>query len=33
MTQLLAGTPGLFRDRDLFIHDGKKLRRFRNELD
>ena len=29
MTQALAGTTGLFRDRDLFIHDGKKLRRFR----
>jgi murein DD-endopeptidase MepM/ murein hydrolase activator NlpD len=29
MTQVLAGTTGLFRDRDLFIHDGKKLRRFR----
>lgn len=28
MTQVLAGT-ALFRDRDLFIHDGKKLRRFR----
>jgi len=28
MTQVLAST-GLFRDRDLFIHDGKKLRRFR----
>ncbi|HUP67563.1 MAG TPA: M23 family metallopeptidase [Sphingomicrobium sp.] len=29
MTQLLAATTGLFRDRDLFIHDGSKLRRFR----
>jgi murein DD-endopeptidase MepM/ murein hydrolase activator NlpD len=29
MTQVLAGTTALFRDRDLFIHDGKKLRRFR----
>ncbi|HEY8591758.1 MAG TPA: M23 family metallopeptidase [Sphingomicrobium sp.] len=30
MTQALAGaTTGLFRDRDFFIHDGKKLRRFR----
>ncbi len=29
MTQVLAGTTTLFRDRDLFIHDGKKLRRFR----
>src|SRR5690348_4479320 len=28
MTQVLAGT-ALFRDRDLFIHDGRKLRRFR----
>jgi murein DD-endopeptidase MepM/ murein hydrolase activator NlpD len=29
MTQVLAGTSALFRDRDLFIHDGSKLRRFR----
>jgi murein DD-endopeptidase MepM/ murein hydrolase activator NlpD len=29
MTQVLAATTGLFRDRDLFIHDGAKLRRFR----
>src|SRR5947199_4205301 len=29
MTQVLAVTSGLFRDRDLFIHDGSKLRRFR----
>ena len=29
MTQLLAGTTAVFRDRDLFIHDGAKLRRFR----
>jgi murein DD-endopeptidase MepM/ murein hydrolase activator NlpD len=29
MTHVLAGTTALFRDRDLFIHDGKKLRRFR----
>src|SRR4051794_41851701 len=29
MTQALAATTGLFRDRDLFIHDGSKLRRFR----
>jgi murein DD-endopeptidase MepM/ murein hydrolase activator NlpD len=29
MTQVLAGTNALFRDRDLFVHDGKKLRRFR----
>jgi murein DD-endopeptidase MepM/ murein hydrolase activator NlpD len=29
MTQVLAGTTALFRDRDLFIHDGRKLRRFR----
>ena len=29
MTQVLAGTTALFRDRDLFIHDGRKLRRLR----
>ena len=29
MTQMLAITNGLFRDRDLFVHDGSKLRRFR----
>ncbi len=29
MTQILATTTGLFRDRDFFIHDGTKLRRFR----
>ena len=29
MTQLVAVTTGLFRDRDLFVHDGSKLRRFR----
>jgi murein DD-endopeptidase MepM/ murein hydrolase activator NlpD len=29
MTQVLAATGALFRDRDLFIHDGSKLRRFR----
>ena len=29
MTQVLAATSGLFRDRDLFVHDGSKLRRFR----
>ena len=29
MTHALVGTTALFRDRDLFIHDGKKLRRFR----
>ena len=29
MTQVLAVTTGLFRDRDLFVHDGFKLRRFR----
>ena len=29
MTQVLAATTGLFRDRDLFVHDGFKLRRFR----
>ena len=29
MTQVLAATGALFRDRDLFVHDGSKLRRFR----
>ncbi len=29
MTQVLAVTTALFRDRDLFIHDGSKLRRLR----
>ncbi len=29
MTQVLATATGLFRDRDLFVHDGSKLRRFR----
>jgi murein DD-endopeptidase MepM/ murein hydrolase activator NlpD len=29
MTQVLAATSTLFRDRDLFVHDGSKLRRFR----
>jgi len=29
MTYVMAGTTALFRDRDFFIHDGKKLRRFR----
>ena len=29
MTQVLAATGGLFRDRDLFVHDGSKLRRIR----
>ena len=29
MTQVLAATTTLFRDRDLFVHDGSKLRRFR----
>ena len=29
MTQVLAATGALFRDRDLFVHDGPKLRRFR----
>ena len=29
MTQVLAATATLFRDRDLFIHDGSSLRRFR----
>ena len=29
MTQVLVATSGLFRDRDLFVHDGSKLRRFR----
>jgi len=29
MTQVLAATGALFRDRDLFIHDGSRPRRFR----
>ena len=29
MTQVLAATGALFRDRELFVHDGSKLRRFR----
>ncbi len=29
MAQVLAAATGLFRDRDFFIHDGSKLRRFR----
>jgi len=29
MTQVLAATGVLFRDRELFVHDGSKLRRFR----
>src|SRR5437763_10985757 len=29
MTQVLAVASGVFRDRDLFVHDGSKLRRFR----
>src|SRR5690348_18396804 len=29
MSHVLAATNGLFRDRDFFIHDGSKLRRFR----
>lgn len=29
MTQLAIATSGLFRDRDLFVHDGSKLRRIR----
>ena len=29
MTQVMAATGALFRDRDLFVHDGSKLRRFR----
>jgi murein DD-endopeptidase MepM/ murein hydrolase activator NlpD len=29
MTQLAIATSGLFRDRDLFVHDGAKLRRIR----
>ena len=28
MTQALSANAGLFRDRDLFIHDGSRLRRF-----
>jgi len=29
MTHVLAATTTLFRDRDLFVHDGSRLRRFR----
>jgi murein DD-endopeptidase MepM/ murein hydrolase activator NlpD len=29
MAQVLAASAGLFRDRDLFVHDGSRLRRFR----
>jgi murein DD-endopeptidase MepM/ murein hydrolase activator NlpD len=29
MTAVLAGATTLFRDRDLFVHDGSRLRRFR----
>jgi len=29
MTKVLATTSGLFRDRDFFVHDGTRLRRFR----
>jgi len=29
MTHVFVGTTALFRDRDLFVHDGSKLRRFR----
>ncbi|GAA4724604.1 M23 family metallopeptidase [Sphingomonas lutea] len=29
MTQVLAAATGLFRDREFFVHDGAKLRRFR----
>jgi murein DD-endopeptidase MepM/ murein hydrolase activator NlpD len=29
MAQVLAAAPTFFRDRDLFVHDGTKLRRFR----
>ena len=29
MTNLLTATSGLFRDRDFFVHDGTRLRRFR----
>jgi murein DD-endopeptidase MepM/ murein hydrolase activator NlpD len=29
MSQMLSATGSLFRDRDLFIHDGSQLRRFR----
>jgi murein DD-endopeptidase MepM/ murein hydrolase activator NlpD len=29
MTQVLAATGSLFRNRELFVHDGSKLRRFR----
>jgi murein DD-endopeptidase MepM/ murein hydrolase activator NlpD len=29
MTKVLTATSGLFRDRDFFVHDGSRLRRFR----
>ena len=29
MTQFLAATNGVFRTRELFVHDGSRLRRFR----
>ena len=29
MSQMLSATGSFFRDRDLFIHDGSQLRRFR----
>ena len=29
MTNLLTATSGLFKDRDFFVHDGTRLRRFR----
>ena len=29
MTKVLTATSGLFRDRDFFVHDGTRLRRFR----
>ena len=29
MTRILAASGALFRDRDLFVHDGTKLRRLR----
>ena len=29
MSNIMSATPGLFRDRDLFVHDGAHLRRIR----
>ena len=33
MTNILAASGALFRDRDLFVHDGKQLRRVRVSSD